>query len=59
MVVNCPIFRQVLWYKVENVNLKMIDFDIKVVIDNDIETILGYSNIKLYVVVSITTTRSF
>lgn len=59
MVVDCPIFRQVLWYKVENVNLKMIDFDIKVVNGNDIKIILDYNNIKLYVIEPITTTHSF
>ena len=47
-----------------DVNLKMIDFDIKVVIDNDIEIILSYSNIELYIIEPyiiepITTTHSF
>ena len=34
-MVDHPIFEYVLWCKVENVNLKMIDFDIKVVNEND------------------------
>lgn len=59
MVVDCPIFRYVLWYKVVDVNLNLIDFDIKVVIDNDIEIILSYSNIDLYIIEPITTTHSF
>ena len=40
-------------------DLILFDFNIKVVVDNDIEIILDYSNIKLYVIVSATTTRSF
>ena len=59
MVVDHPIFEYVLWCKVEDVNLKMIDFDIKVVNKNDIEIILSYSNIKLYIIEPITTTHSF
>ena len=35
VVVDHPIFEYVLWCKVEDVNLKMIDFDIKVVNEND------------------------
>ena len=35
IVVDHPIFEYVLWCKVENVNLKMIDFDIKVENEND------------------------
>ena len=58
-MVDHPIFRYVLWCKVENVNLKMIDFDIKVVNKNDIEIILSYSNIELYIIEPITTTHSF
>ena len=34
-MVDHPIFRYVLGCKVENVNLKLIDFDIKVVNEND------------------------
>ena len=59
MVVDHPIFEYVLWCKVEDVNLKMIDFDIKVVNKNDIEIILSYSNIELYIIEPITTTHSF
>ena len=59
MVVDHPIFEYVLWCKVENVNLKMIDFDIKVENENDIEIILSYSNIELYIIEPITTTHSF
>lgn len=59
VVVDHPIFEYVLWYKVENDDLNLIDFNIKVVIDNDIEVILGYSNIELYIIELITTTRSF
>lgn len=54
-----PIFEYVLWYKVVDVNLNLFDFGIKVVIDNDIEIILGYSNIELYIIEPITTTHSF
>ena len=35
MVVGHPIFEYVLWCKVVDVNLKMIDFDIKVENEND------------------------
>ena len=35
MVVDHPIFEYVLWCKVVDVNLKMIDFDIKVENKND------------------------
>ena len=35
MVLDHPIFEYVLWCKVEDVNLKMIDFDIKVGNEND------------------------
>ena len=35
VVVDHPIFKYVLWCEVEDVNLKMIDFDIKVVNEND------------------------
>ena len=59
VVVAYPIFRYVLGCKVENDDLNLFDFNIKVVIDNDIEIILGYDNIKLCSIVSITTTRSF
>lgn len=59
MVVAHPIFRYVLWRKVVDVNLNLFDFGIKVVIDNDIEIILGYSNIELYIIEPITTTHSF
>ena len=59
MVVYHPIFEYVLWCKVEIVNLKMIDFDIKVENENDIEIILSYSNIELYIIETITTTHSF
>ena len=59
MVVDHPIFKYVLWCKVEDVNLKMIDFDIKVENENDIEIILSYSNIELYIIELITTTHSF
>ena len=59
MVVDHPIFEYVLWCKVEDVNLKMIDFDIKVENENDIEIILSYSNIELYIIEPITTTHSF
>ena len=41
MVVCYPIFEYVLWYKVEDVNLKMIDFNIKVVNKSDNEIILN------------------
>ena len=59
MVVDHPIFEYVLWCKVEDVNLKMIDFDIKVVNENDNKIILDYNNIKLYIIELITTTHSF
>ena len=59
MVVDHPIFEYVLWCKVEDVNLKLIDFDIKVVNESDIEIILSYSNIELYIIEPITTTHSF
>ena len=59
MVVDHPIFEYVLWCKVEIVNLKMIDFDIKVENESDIEIILSYSNIELYIIEPITTTHSF
>lgn len=59
MVVAHPIFRYVLWRKVVDVNLNLFDFGIKVVIDNDIEIILDYSNIELYIIEPITTTHSF
>ena len=59
MVVDCPIFIYVLVCKVENDDLNLFDFNIKVVTDNDIEIILGYSNIKPCSIVSITTIRSF
>ena len=59
VVVDHPIFRYVLWCKVENVNLKMIDLDIKVENESDIEIILSYSNIELYIIEPITTTYSF
>ena len=42
-----------------DLNLKMIDFDIKVENENDIEIILSYSNIELYIIEPITTTHSF
>ena len=58
-VVDHPIFEYVLGCKVENVNLKMIDFDIKVENKSDIEIILSYSNIELYIIEPITTTHSF
>ena len=58
-MVDHPIFEYVLGYKVEDVNLKMIDFDIKVENKNDIEIILSYSNIELYIIEPITTTHSF
>ena len=58
-MVYYPIFEYVLGCKVEDVNLKMIDFDIKVVNENDIEIILSYSNIELYIIEPITTTHSF
>ena len=35
VVVDHPIFEYVLWCKVVDVNLKMIDFDIKVENEND------------------------
>ena len=35
VVVDHPIFEYVLWCKVEDVNLKMIDFDIKVENESD------------------------
>ena len=59
MVVDHPIFEYVLWCKVVDVNLKMIDFDIKVENENDIKIILSYSNIELYIIELITTTHSF
>ena len=59
MVVDHPIFEYVLWCKVVDVNLKLIDFDIKVENKNDIEIILSYSNIELYIIKPITTTHSF
>ena len=59
VVVDHPIFYFFLWCKVEDVNLKMIDFDIKVENKNDIEIILSYSNIELYIIEPITTTHSF
>ena len=59
VVVDHPIFEYVLGCKVEDVNLKMIDFDIKVVNENDIKIILSYSNIELYIIESITTIHSF
>ena len=59
MVVDHPIFEYVLWCKVVDVNLKLIDFDIKVENESDIEIILSYSNIELYIIEPITTTHSF
>ena len=59
MVVDHPIFEYVLWCKVDDVNLKMIDFDIKVENESDIEIILSYSNIELYIIEPITITHSF
>ena len=50
VVVDHPIFEYVLGCEVEDVNLKMIDFDIKVENENDIEIILSYSNIELYII---------
>ena len=35
VVVDHPIFEYVLWCKVEDMNLKMIDFNIKVENEND------------------------
>ena len=58
-MVDHPIFEYVLWCKVVDVNLKMIDYDIKVENENDIEIILSYSNIELYIIEPITTTHSF
>ena len=58
-MVDHPIFEYVLWCKVEDANLKMINFDIKVENKNDIEIILSYSNIELYIIEPITTTHSF
>ena len=59
MVVDHPIFEYVLWCKVVDVNLKLIDFYIKVENKNDIEIILSYSNIELYIIEPITNTHSF
>ena len=59
VAVVCPIFKYVLWCKVVSDDINLIDFNIKVVIDNDIEIMLCHINIKLYVIVPITTTRSF
>ena len=59
MVVDHLIFEYVLGCKVVDVNLKMIDFDIKVENESDIEIILSYSNIELYIIEPITTTHSF
>lgn len=41
VVVDYPIFEYVLWCKVVDVNLKMIDFDIKVENENDNGIILN------------------
>lgn len=59
VVVDYPIFEYVLWCKVVDVNLKLIDFDIKVENENDNKIILDYNNIKLYIIELITTTHSF
>lgn len=34
-MVDYPNFKVILWYKVESMNLKMIDFDVKVENEND------------------------